>query len=193
LAKAAYTHIREQAPSGFYAYRRFTKERGGMTNAAIGFLALSGFLATSAVQAPTLADRNFVFNMLESERAQMQLAELALQRSTNPVVDGLAVQTVADGSRVDGRLTAIAYAQGIATPGRASASIVATLDRLGRSRGRPFDVAFARDERVADGRAIEMLKDEQTTDDAALHSYANRAIAAIRDDGRLASQDVSVL
>jgi putative membrane protein len=100
-------------------------------------------LATGIPATPlTSDDTAFVSKQLQTNMAEIKLAQLALQKSQDQNVRNYAQKLITDHTAADETLLPIANAQKIAQPGALDPEQQAMYDRLSRLNGVAFDTAY---------------------------------------------------
>jgi putative membrane protein len=97
------------------------------------------------VAALTDRDANFISAQLENNMAEVAAAQLALERSQNPNVRGLAEKMITDHNYAQNTLQPIASMHRIAPPSTPSDPHQAMLDRLTQLDGAAFDREYVND------------------------------------------------
>ncbi|MFN8609794.1 MAG: DUF4142 domain-containing protein [Vulcanimicrobiota bacterium] len=104
-------------------------------------------------------DRNYMVNAAQSGMAEVQMAQLALQKTNNPRVREFAQMMVKDHSDLNSRLMPMATQMGVSLPTRLSAADQAALNRLSRQSGATFDRNYMASQRTAHGKALTLFQD----------------------------------
>jgi putative membrane protein len=109
----------------------------------------------------TSADTKFVRAQLEGNLAEIQMAQLALQKSQDQNIRNFAQKMITDHTAANGTLTPIAQRHDIAMPTTLDPAHQEMLDRLSRLNGVAFDVAYINGMIRAHSEVIKQL-DHQT-------------------------------
>lgn len=148
-------------------------------------------LAQGAGQAPlqlqepqaALDADTFVQRVTQGNIAEVQLGNLALERSQNPGVRNLAQKIIADHQASQDVLCGLSVVQsGAPLPQTASPAQMATLEQLSTLQGDEFDREFVRIIIAEHERAISAFEQAASTlDDPTLQSYALSQLPGLRD------------
>lgn len=126
------------------------------------------------------ADQDFAKGAAESGMAEVELAKLAQQKSTNADVKALADRLVTDHSKANDELKTIATSKGIMLPMAADAKHKATYDRLSKLSGAAFDSAFMPEIVAAHKASVERFRREsQSGKDSELKTFAGKTLPTI--------------
>lgn len=98
--------------------------------------------AAPAVDTRAVDSARFLSEAYGDGLGEIQLAQLALQKSTNNDVRGFAQRMIDHHSKVLAQLAALAQARNVALPGNVSTAQQAEADRLGALAGEAFDRAY---------------------------------------------------
>ncbi|HEY3067708.1 MAG TPA: DUF4142 domain-containing protein [Methylomirabilota bacterium] len=102
-------------------------------------LAIAATLAVPALATAQMGDREFVREAASGGRLEVELANLALQRSTSNAVRDFAQRLVTDHSAANAELTALAAQKGYSLPQSLNPKHAAVRDRLSALSGAEFD------------------------------------------------------
>ena len=130
-------------------------------------------------------DRRFVHKAADSGQEEIQLAQLAAQRATNPEVRTFAQKLVDDHSKVNSELTGIASQKGLNI--EKDDDKTRAYKRLNKKSGAEFDQEFVEhmiDEHEKDVRTFE--KAATDAKDPELRSFASKHVSHLRDHLRQA-------
>jgi putative membrane protein len=94
---------------------------------------------------PSSADRVFVKKALEGGMAEVQLGQLALQKSSNDDVKQFAQKMVDDHTKLGDRMKPVAQQIGVKVPDGPSKKDQATMAKLQALNGDAFDKAYMKD------------------------------------------------
>lgn len=108
------------------------------------------------------SDSSFITEAAQGGLAEVELGNLALEKSSNADVKDFAQRMVTDHSKANDQLKELAAQKGIDLPREPSAKQKATKERLSKLSGDQFDKAYMSD----------MVKDHKT-DVAAFHKESN--------------------
>jgi putative membrane protein len=87
-------------------------------------------------------DRQFVMDAAQGGMAEVQLSQLAMQRSTNPEVKQFAQQMIQEHTRANEQLMRLAAQKGITPPPTVGPKYQAAMARLMQMSGASFDQAY---------------------------------------------------
>ncbi len=90
-------------------------------------------------------DSQFVIDAAQGGMAEVQLSQLALQRSTNPEVKQFAQQMIQEHTRANEQLMRLAAQKGITPPSTVGPKYQAAMARLMQLSGASFDQAYMRE------------------------------------------------
>jgi putative membrane protein len=149
-----------------------------MKSALIAVLTAAAPLAFAA---GVTADNLFYRNLAEGGMAEVDLAQLAQQKSTNPKVKDFAQMMVADHSAANEKLKALAASKQVAVPRTLDASHEAEKTRLGGLSGDSFDKAYAQSQVKAHEKTVGLLEKEISSgQDADAKAFAQSVLPTIR-------------
>ena len=143
----------------------------------------------SADKSPDFA---FMQKADEIDMAEVKLGKLAEDRATAEAVKTFGERMVADHSRMNDELSAIARKQGVRLPNELDHDHQALFDQLSKLHGIEFDRAYAKDMAAGHKKAIEKFKAEaKNGQDAALKAWANQSLPTLREHLKLAENAVN--
>jgi putative membrane protein len=127
-------------------------------------LAGCGLRRAGPVAAPTTppisaADTGFIKQAAAASEADMQEAQLAVERAGRPVVKQFARQMVADHTSLGQQLSTLAQRKGVATPAQPDAAAASDIQELEQSR-RGFDTVYVRVQLAAQEQAVSLFRQE---------------------------------
>lgn len=158
-----------------------------ITGAAILALATPAWGRTRALSA---GDRQFLNQAAQVDRSEVNTAQLALNRSTNPAVRQFAKRMIRDHSMNSQSLDRTAKGLGVAlsTGGGAGPSNLSGL------KGSKFDRTYLQDEISDHQKAISAFRNEiRTSTDPQVRDYAKRTLPILQSHLRMAQQAQSRL
>jgi predicted outer membrane protein len=153
----------------------------------------SGPVSAQSIMSPTQVmpdDRTFITSMLQESRDQLALARLATQRASSAVASTAAAETTDEWSSLRSRLMSIAYAQGAPVRGTFDPAGQTMLQRLGRTPGRRFDVAYLRDAQLGNQAALAQLNHEEGTTDPKVVRFLAYALPIVSRDEQMTADDL---
>jgi putative membrane protein len=137
--------------------------------------------APLAFAAGGTADNSFYRNLAEGGMAEVDLAQLAQQKSTDPKVKDFAQMMVNDHGAANEKLNALAASKQVAVPKTLDASHEAEKTRLEGLRGNSFDRAYAQSQVKAHEKAVGLLEKEISSgQDADAKAFAQSVLPTIR-------------
>jgi putative membrane protein len=126
-------------------------------------------------------DVTFVNEAAQSGLAEIQLAQLAIQNSTNQAVVAFAQQMIQEHTQLNLQLTQLAAQKGIEVPTALDNANQATVNRLTTLQGQRFDDAFRSEAISAHRRAVQLFQNEANNgDDTELKSFAQNNLTALQ-------------
>jgi putative membrane protein len=147
-------------------------------------MAGAGREAPAATTAPadlSAADKKFVEKAASAGLAEVQAAQLAQQKSSDPKVKDFAQTMITDHTEINQKLTALAQQKGVTVPTEVDSKDQKQLDKLGKLDGKKFDKAYMKDQ-VKDHETVLSLlqKEAKSGKDADLKSLAETTIPTIQ-------------
>ena len=141
----------------------------------------AGPVTTRTAAAPlSTADIGFVKQAVAAGAAEMQEAQLALERAQRPVVKQFAQQIVADYGSLDPQLSALAQRKGVAAPAQPDAAATGAIGELEQAR-RGFDAAYVRLELAAQEAAVALFRQEADTGtDPDIRAFAQQNLPLVQ-------------
>ena len=137
--------------------------------------------APLAFAAGSAADNTFYRTLAEGGMAEVDLARLAQQKSTDPKVKDFAQMMVNDHSAANKKLEALAASKQLAVPKTLDASHEAEKTRLEGLRGNSFDRAYAQSQVKAHEKTVSLLENEISSgEDADAKAFAQSVLPTIR-------------
>jgi putative membrane protein len=138
---------------------------------------------------PSPADKMFVKNALEGGMAEVQLGQLALQKSNNDDVKQFAQRMVTDHTKMGDQMKPIAQQIGVKLPDAPSKKDQATIAKLQALNGDAFDKAYMKD-MVKDHKAdLNDFKTEASSGSApAVKNAASQGAQVISQHLQMAEQ-----
>ncbi|HET7595238.1 MAG TPA: DUF4142 domain-containing protein [Stellaceae bacterium] len=161
----------------------------------------SRFLATVAVAAlaaaPALAqatkasraDSKFIEQVAKDGQAEVDLAQLAQQKTQSPEVKSLARRLAADHSKSNQQLMQIAQQGGVQPPTGPDKSASKKRAKLEKLDGQAFDQAFVKEVVQDHEKDIKYFrKEENSLKDPQLKSFAQQTLPVLQDHLQMAQQ-----
>jgi len=126
-------------------------------------------------------DVQFVTRATQSGLTEIELAQIALQNSTNQAVIDFANQMIQDHTQMNQNLSELATQKGIVVPTSISSSQQTIVTRLENLQGQKFDTAFRGQAVSSHRQAIQLFQNEASNgDDSDLQSFAQNNIAELQ-------------
>jgi putative membrane protein len=120
---------------------------------------------------PSPADLEFVKSALQGSMAEVQTAQLALQKSTNDQVKQFAQRMITDHTKLIAQMKPVAMQLGVKIPSGPDKKQKAMMAKLQALSGSDFDTAYVK----------AMLKDHKTDDSEFKMEIANAQSPAVKD------------
>lgn len=125
-------------------------------------------------------DRNFMMTAAQGGMAEVQMAQLALQKSSNQKVRDFAQMMVKDHSDLNAKLMPMATQMGVSLPTRMSAADQSALSRLSRQSGSSFDRSYLASQKAAHSKTLALFQDAGAqADDVNLRNFFAQNAATI--------------
>ncbi|HLV81782.1 MAG TPA: DUF4142 domain-containing protein [Chthonomonadaceae bacterium] len=132
-------------------------------------------------------DRRFVRMAAEGGQAEVQMANMALDKRTNGPVREFARRMVDDHTRANDRLAALASDQNIALPNGIGFTNRQTMDRLMNLSGFAFDRAYASNQVQAHVQTVALFRQEARDGrNPALRDFARNTLPTLNEHLRMA-------
>ena len=138
-------------------------------------------VGTAGTNNVTAGDRDFVHDVAIANMAEIDLARLALQQSTNADVKKFAQMMIDDHTKAGDELKGIAQRKNFAWPAALPPDAVALKDKLSKLNGAAFDRAYI-DEMVKGPTAVlaEVKKEAQSGSDPDVKAWATKASSSVQ-------------
>ena len=118
-----------------------------------------------------MMDKAFVREALEGGMAEVQLGQLALEKSSNPDVKQFAQKMVDDHTKLGSEMKQVAQQLGVKPPDKPSSKAKSTMTKLQALNGDAFDKAYIKD----------MVKDHQQDKKEFKQAGLNTSNPALKD------------
>lgn len=126
-------------------------------------------------------DKTFIDRQTMAGLAEVQNAQLALERTTSEVVRQFAHQMVSDHTAANQQLTALAQRKGVAPPAQPEPQQTAEFGRLQELRGASFDSAYLSDEIADYEQALALFQQEaQQGSDPDVKAFAEQTLPIVQ-------------
>jgi putative membrane protein len=170
--------------AGLLAASGLIGSAGAQTNQA-GPPAVSGS-ATPGPMVLTETDRDFIDAAVHGGLAEIDLSKLA-QKSINPDVRHFADRMIADHTKADARLAAIAGADGVVVPQTLDVEHLKLREKLANEHDGTFDRDYAHAMLVDHDQAIALFQHEERGGQAAdLTEFARSTLPTLQEHHRMA-------
>jgi putative membrane protein len=121
----------------------------------------------------TPADAEFVLRAADSSNAEIALGELAQENAGSPAVKAFAREMVAEHTRLNEELTAIATREGLSPPSTPTAPAAAVAAALDTRTGAAFDRAYLTQQIAAHDLTLALFRHAaENAEDASVQSFA---------------------
>jgi len=135
---------------------------------------------------PKGTDITFFVKFSAAGSTEIALAKIAQQKSKNRAVLSFASKMVADHTKADDKLAAIANAQAVSLPQVTSDNLARLQSQLGAASPKDFGTLYKADNVAGHEQALAILKTEIATGkDTALVAYAKSALPTVQRHARL--------
>lgn len=143
--------------------------------------------ASTALAAPSPADKTFAMKVAQGGLAEVQDGQLASQRATSPQVKQFGQQMVTDHSQANQDLQQIAQQENLTLPTQPSAAEKSEDRRLNAATGADFDKSYVSAE-VKDHQqdVAAFQREAQSGKDPALKGFAQKYLPVIRQHLQMA-------
>jgi len=128
----------------------------------------------------------FVKQATQAAMAEMELAQLAEDKTQDPRIQSFAQRMVRDHSAANEELESLARTKGWAVPTTLDARQKATLEKLQAKSGADFDAAFARQMHDDHAKAVALFESATRSSDAELASWAVKTLPTLKQHQHLA-------
>lgn len=118
-----------------------------------------------------MMDKAFVHEALQGGMAEVQLGQLALEKSSNPDVKQFAQKMVSDHTKLGDEMNQVAQQLGVKPPDKLSSKDKSTMAKLQALNGDAFDKAYIKD----------MVKDHQQDEKEFKQAGLNTSNPALKD------------
>jgi len=118
--------------------------------------------------------------------AEMELAQLAEDKTQDPRIQSFAQRMLRDHSAANEELESLARTKGWAVPTALDGRQKATLDKLQAKSGAEFDTAFARQMQDDHAKAVALFESATRSSDAELASWATKMLPTLKQYQHLA-------
>jgi putative membrane protein len=138
------------------------------------------------------ADKRFVEKAASGGLAEVQAAQLAMQKSQDQKVKDFAQKMITDHTAINQKLATLAQQQGLTVPTALDEKDQDQLDKLQKLDGAKFDHAYMKDQLKDHQDMLKLLdKEAKNSKDMDLKSLAEQTIPTIQDHLAMAKADTS--
>jgi putative membrane protein len=166
-------------------------QTSGQTSGQTGSMQTSRPGGTADSMRASSPDHMFVMEAAQGGMAEVALGRLASQKASNDRVKQFGQRMVADHSKANDELKAVAQAKSITIPADLDAKHKATQDRLSKLSGAEFDRAYIQ-EMVADHQkdVADFRKEAQGGSDSAVKAFAAKTLPTLEEHYKMV-QDIN--
>jgi putative membrane protein len=134
-------------------------------------------------------DTLFVKDAMQGNVAEIQLGQLALQKSSNPQVKQFAQRMIDDHGKMNDSLKPVAQQLGVSAPNKVDKKAQNTINKLSALSGPQFDQAYAADMVNDHKHDLQSFKDEaDTTQNPTMKNIATQGAQVISAHLQMAQQ-----
>ncbi len=159
------------------------------TSYSAGATGETGMTGMSGATGMTLndTDKDFVTNTGKGGKAEVELAQDALNHATNADVKSFAQKLVDDHTKANGELEQFATSHGVTIPTEVQSKAKEVKERLMKLTGKSFDQAFVKQMVDDHTSTIKAFEDESKNGtDADLKAWVDKTLPALRDHLKMA-------
>jgi len=128
----------------------------------------------------------FVEHAAQTGMAEVQLAKLAMQKSSNNEVKQFAQRMVQDHTQANQELESLAKSKGINVPTKLDAKHEAMVKTLSAKSGDAFDAAYAEHMAKGHAKAVALFQSAAKSSDADLAAFAQKTLPTLEEHKQLA-------
>ncbi len=143
--------------------------------------------ARGAAAAPTFVKMAAVSGMTEVE-----LAKLALEKSSNAEIKQFAERMISDHTKANTELKGIASQKGLDVPTSLDADHAAMVKSMSTKSGKEFDAAYARHMAADHDRAVTLFQSESSDTDKELAAFAQNTLPLLQSHQKMAQHLASM-
>jgi putative membrane protein len=130
--------------------------------------------------------RTFVEKAAQDGMAEVDLAKLALKKSSNNDVKQFAQKMIQDHEQANDQLASIAQQKGLTVPKKLDAKHEAMLKTLSAKSGHSFDQAYAEHMAKDHEKAVALFKGAAQSSDPELSAFAKKTLSTLEEHKQLA-------
>jgi putative membrane protein len=128
----------------------------------------------------------FVREAAQDGMTEVELAKLAMQKSSNDQVKQFAQKMLHDHSQASSELQSIAKAKGLSVPDKLDAKHETMVQQLSAKSGAAFDAAYAAAMAKGHNKAVALFKAATLNKDPELAAFAKKTLPTLEDHKQLA-------
>jgi putative membrane protein len=148
--------------------------------------------ATAGAGNVSAADKKFMMMAAQSDLAEIQVGNLALQKSTNDQVKTLAQRLVDDHTKSSTAMKQLAQQKGVTLPADTDAKHKALASKLEGESGSKFDKDFLDANSADHHKVIKAFEEESTKgSDPDVKAFATQFLPPIQEHSKMIDQDKS--
>ena len=161
----------------------------------IGTPAVAQTNAMSAGQGSLSAqDRSFMTTAAQGGMAEVQTAQLAVSKSTNPKIKTFAQKMIADHGKANKQLMTIAQAKNVTLPTSIGPSNTMQKDSLTKLTGTTFDTAYLTGQKSAHASTASLFSKEIASGkDATVVAFAKTVLPTVKQHEALIATDLAAI
>jgi putative membrane protein len=141
---------------------------------------------TEAAMTAGATPATFVADAAQTGLMEVQLAKMALQKTSNDEVKKFAQQMLQDHTQANQQLASIAKSKGIRVPTKLDAKHEAVVQNLSGMSGEAFDSAYAEHMAKGHAKAIALFQGAAQSSDADLAAFAQKTLPTLEVHKQLA-------
>ena len=146
-------------------------------------LCVSGSVALGATPSP---DQSFVKQAALDGMTEVEMANIASEKSSSDEVKTFAARMLQDHSKADADLAALAQSKSIKVPSKLDIKHKAMVDALQVRSGASFDAAYAQHMAAEHAKAVALFTKESQSVDAEMAAFAKKTLPTLEEHKRLA-------
>jgi len=153
-------------------------------------LAISTTSAVNAADADSSVPNlpTFVNDAAQAGMTEVEVGKLALTKSKDPAIRGFAQRMIADHTKANNELAAIAKAKGVMAPAKLDAEHQAMVATLKSTSNEDFDRDYAEHMNMDHSKAIALFEGASKSDDAEVAAFATKTLPTLEVHKRMAEK-----
>jgi|SRR5579862_5933107 len=144
--------------------------------------------ASMAGTSNAAAAESFVDQATQAGMTEVQLGQLALEKSSDPQIKQFAQRMVADHTKAGEQLTAIAKSENLKVPEKLDHKHAAMLKSMSGKSGADFDAAYAHDMQKDHDDAVALFEHATRLSDPKLAQFATETLPTLKEHKQLAQR-----